>query len=148
MIPGWSEYNTPDGKTYYVNHVDKTTSWERPTAAAGAAGADAAAGKLQRVGSLMSVVKKKTTKKKKDKTPVASNAPVATVPAAAGNAGPPLPAGACLGGPVVRGILSPLVGGRAAKPAQRPSLRQDVINSRGVGRECKAHATTVSKNGR
>ncbi|CAN0072955.1 unnamed protein product, partial [Sphacelaria rigidula] len=31
---GWKRKTTKDGKVYYVNTVDKTTSWERPTAPA------------------------------------------------------------------------------------------------------------------
>lgn len=31
--PGWSEAIAPDGKTYYRNHKDKTTSWDRPVLA-------------------------------------------------------------------------------------------------------------------
>lgn len=27
---GWSTKKTPAGELYYVNHKDKTTSWERP----------------------------------------------------------------------------------------------------------------------
>ncbi|CAM9880438.1 unnamed protein product, partial [Hapterophycus canaliculatus] len=30
--PGWSVRKTPAGKTYYVNHIEKTTVWERPGA--------------------------------------------------------------------------------------------------------------------
>ena len=32
--PGWSEGFTTDGKKYYKNRVAKTTTWDRPTAAA------------------------------------------------------------------------------------------------------------------
>ena len=28
---GWEERRTPSGRTYFVNHVSKTTHWERPT---------------------------------------------------------------------------------------------------------------------
>lgn len=28
---GWEERKTADGRTYYVNHVSKTTQWSRPT---------------------------------------------------------------------------------------------------------------------
>lgn len=28
---GWEERRTPSGRTYFVNHVLKTTHWERPT---------------------------------------------------------------------------------------------------------------------
>lgn len=141
-VPGWSECKTPDGKVYYINHVDKSTAWDRPTAAAGVTGADAAAGKLQRKGSILSVVKMKT-RKKKDKTSASSSAPAATVPAS-GNAGAPLPAGACLGGPVLLCavfILSPLVAGGTAKSTQLCSLRQDVMAGGG------ARCTLLSKYG-
>ncbi|CAM9261639.1 unnamed protein product [Pylaiella littoralis] len=30
---GWSTVTTPTGETYYLNHVDKTTSWDRPAPA-------------------------------------------------------------------------------------------------------------------
>ncbi|CAM9899746.1 unnamed protein product [Scytosiphon promiscuus] len=34
LPPGWSVKQTAEGKTYYVNNHDKTTSWERPGEAA------------------------------------------------------------------------------------------------------------------
>ena len=34
---GWEECITEDGRTYYVDHINETTSWERPAAAAPAA---------------------------------------------------------------------------------------------------------------
>lgn len=34
---GWEERKTPNGRVYYVNHVTKSTQWDRPTAAASAA---------------------------------------------------------------------------------------------------------------
>uniref|UniRef100_A0A7S3JXJ8 WW domain-containing protein n=1 Tax=Aureoumbra lagunensis TaxID=44058 RepID=A0A7S3JXJ8_9STRA len=30
LPPGWEEKVAPDGRTYYVDHNTKTTSWERP----------------------------------------------------------------------------------------------------------------------
>ena len=39
---GWSAKTTADGKTYYENHADKSTTWERPVAVPAAAGATAA----------------------------------------------------------------------------------------------------------
>ncbi|CAM9794375.1 unnamed protein product, partial [Ectocarpus sp. 12 AP-2014] len=33
LPPGWSEAIAPDGKTFYLNHADKTTSWDRPVLA-------------------------------------------------------------------------------------------------------------------
>ncbi|CAN0528716.1 unnamed protein product, partial [Ectocarpus sp. 12 AP-2014] len=36
---GWTSKTMPTGEVYYVNHVDKTTSWERPTVPAAAAAA-------------------------------------------------------------------------------------------------------------
>lgn len=39
---GWSTQTTSTGEVYYANHVDRSTSWERPTAAGAGAGADAA----------------------------------------------------------------------------------------------------------
>ncbi|CAN0226707.1 unnamed protein product, partial [Discosporangium mesarthrocarpum] len=30
---GWSKRTSPNGRLYYANHIDKTTSWDRPTAA-------------------------------------------------------------------------------------------------------------------
>ena len=35
---GWEERRTPSGRTYFVNHVSKTTHWERPTRPANASG--------------------------------------------------------------------------------------------------------------
>lgn len=34
MPEGWEERKTPNGRVYYVNHVTKSTQWERPTAPA------------------------------------------------------------------------------------------------------------------
>jgi hypothetical protein len=31
LPPNWEERRTPEGRLYYVNHVDKITSWDRPT---------------------------------------------------------------------------------------------------------------------
>lgn len=42
MYIGWSAKATADGKTYYENHADKSTTWERPVAVPAAAGATAA----------------------------------------------------------------------------------------------------------
>ena len=39
---GWSAKATANGKTYYENHADKSTTWERPVAVPAAAGATAA----------------------------------------------------------------------------------------------------------
>jgi len=30
LPPGWEEKRAPDGRTYYVNHNDRTTHWNRP----------------------------------------------------------------------------------------------------------------------
>ena len=27
---GWQAGMTPDGRMYYINHMDKTTTWEKP----------------------------------------------------------------------------------------------------------------------
>lgn len=32
LPPGWEERQDAIGRTYYVNHVARTTQWERPTA--------------------------------------------------------------------------------------------------------------------
>jgi hypothetical protein len=31
LPPGWEERQDANGRTYYVNHVARTTQWERPT---------------------------------------------------------------------------------------------------------------------
>lgn len=31
LPPGWEERQDANGRTYYVNHIAKTTQWERPT---------------------------------------------------------------------------------------------------------------------
>ncbi|CBN77579.1 conserved unknown protein [Ectocarpus siliculosus] len=33
LPPGWSEAIAPEGKAYYRNHADNTTSWDRPVLA-------------------------------------------------------------------------------------------------------------------
>ena len=40
---GWEERRTPSGRTYFVNHVQKTTHWERPTRPANEINANGAA---------------------------------------------------------------------------------------------------------
>lgn len=39
-VTGWSVRVTKDGKTYYVNDMEKTTTWERPTTSSPASRAD------------------------------------------------------------------------------------------------------------
>lgn len=31
LPPGWEERQDANGRTYYVNHIAKTTQWERPS---------------------------------------------------------------------------------------------------------------------
>jgi E3 ubiquitin-protein ligase NEDD4 len=31
LPPGWEERQDANGRTYYVNHIARTTQWERPT---------------------------------------------------------------------------------------------------------------------
>lgn len=31
LPPGWEERQDANGRTYYVNHLARTTQWERPT---------------------------------------------------------------------------------------------------------------------
>ncbi len=31
LLPGWEERVDSQGRTFYVNHNDRTTQWERPT---------------------------------------------------------------------------------------------------------------------
>lgn len=40
---GWNEVKTSKGEVYFVNHLDKTTTWDRPAAAPAEASAAAAA---------------------------------------------------------------------------------------------------------
>ncbi|XP_060536346.1 E3 ubiquitin-protein ligase NEDD4 isoform X4 [Cylas formicarius] len=35
LPPGWEERQDANGRTYYVNHIARTTQWERPTLASG-----------------------------------------------------------------------------------------------------------------
>lgn len=35
FLAGWKQRKSDDGKVYYVNMVEKTTTWDRPTAPAG-----------------------------------------------------------------------------------------------------------------
>lgn len=31
LPPGWEQRHDPYGRTYYVDHTTKSTTWERPT---------------------------------------------------------------------------------------------------------------------